>query len=226
MSTAAKPSWEPVWDNIFATRSWGSYPSENLIRFIAKNYYGAADRKKVKILDLGAGSGANTHYLAREGFDTYAIDGSAVAIDIIRERLAKDNLSATLFVGDVSNVPVEDGSLDCIVDVNCIMCNTFETSQEIIRNAVKKLKTGGRFYSMCGKAGTWGDGLGQKIAEDTYLDAPDGPYAHMGTVRFLRRENVEKLYAPLADLEINHSGFTRENGNKEITFWMISGVKK
>ncbi len=226
MSTPTAPTWQPLWDDIFTSRSWGTYPSENLIRFIAGKYYNAPDRKKVKILDLGAGTGANTMYLAREGFDTYAIDGSKVAIDLIQQKLTREGLKATLFVGDVGDLPVEDGSLDCIVDVNCIMCNNHEASKTIIANGARKLKTGGRIFSMGAKEGSWGEGLGKKISDDTYEDATEGPYANMGLVRFMKRKSIDELFASFTDLEINSCGFTRENGQYELTFWLISGIKK
>ena len=57
----------------------GEYLSEHVIRFVARNYYNT-DRSKVRILDFGCGQGAHTWYLAREGFDTYAFDGSSSAI--------------------------------------------------------------------------------------------------------------------------------------------------
>ncbi|EAI4546039.1 SAM-dependent methyltransferase, partial [Campylobacter jejuni] len=33
-----------LWENIFSQKEWGKYPSENLIRFIAKNFYNVKDR--------------------------------------------------------------------------------------------------------------------------------------------------------------------------------------
>lgn len=225
MPSTSTPSWEPLWDDIFASRSWGAYPSENLIRFIAKNYYNVPDRKKIKILDMGAGTGANTIYLAREGFDTYAIDGSAVAIDIIDQKLKRESLQATLASGDIGNLPFQDNSLDCIVEINCVMCNNFENSQKIIQHAVTKLKPGGRFFSMCAKEGSWGDGLGQKIEDGTYKDAPAGPYANMGTVRFLRRNQIQELFGCLQNIEINSSSTTRNNGEHDLSFWLIDGIK-
>ena len=32
-------SWDPVWENVFQNQSWGKYPSENLVRFVARNFY-------------------------------------------------------------------------------------------------------------------------------------------------------------------------------------------
>lgn len=70
-------SFSEEWEKIHSTQEWGRYPSETVIRFIARNYY-KTEREKIKILDFGCGAGAHTWYLAREGFDVYAFDGSKV----------------------------------------------------------------------------------------------------------------------------------------------------
>lgn len=64
-------SFSEEWEKIHSTQEWGRYPSETVIRFIARNYY-KTEREKIKILDFGCGAGAHTWYLAREGFDVYA----------------------------------------------------------------------------------------------------------------------------------------------------------
>ena len=44
-----------IWDSIFSSKEWGRYPSEDLIRFIARNFYKAEKRSSIKILELGCG---------------------------------------------------------------------------------------------------------------------------------------------------------------------------
>lgn len=44
------------WEEIHNNMEWGKYPSENVIRFIARNYYNE-DRGRIKILDFGCGGG-------------------------------------------------------------------------------------------------------------------------------------------------------------------------
>ena len=73
-------SWDNTWDKIFQDNEWAKYPAEDLIRFIAKNFYNAEIRKKIKILDIGCGTGCNLWFLAREGFQVFGIDGSKNAI--------------------------------------------------------------------------------------------------------------------------------------------------
>lgn len=49
-------SFDEVWENIHATQEWGKYPSEQVIRFVARNYYGK-ERHSIKMLDFGVGGG-------------------------------------------------------------------------------------------------------------------------------------------------------------------------
>lgn len=72
-------TFDNIWEEVHNGREWGKYPSEDIIRFIARNYY-KKDRKNIKILDIGCGQGANTWYLANEKFNVYGFDGSESAI--------------------------------------------------------------------------------------------------------------------------------------------------
>ena len=91
-------SFDETWEKIHAAQEWGKYPSEPVIRFVARNYYNG-DRKAVKILDFGCGGGSHTWYLAREGFDTYGFDGSKSAVNKVEARLKKKNYRRILESG-------------------------------------------------------------------------------------------------------------------------------
>ena len=47
---------DKAWEEIHSSRDWGQYPSEHVIRFVARNYYNKK-RDEVKILDFGIGGG-------------------------------------------------------------------------------------------------------------------------------------------------------------------------
>lgn len=32
-------SWDPIWEKVFKDNEWGKYPGENLIQFVARNFY-------------------------------------------------------------------------------------------------------------------------------------------------------------------------------------------
>jgi len=69
-------------------------------------------------IDLGCGSGANVVYLAEEGFDSYGVDFSAVAIAKARERAAREGVDCTLVQGDLTAPLVvgAEGPFDILVD--------------------------------------------------------------------------------------------------------------
>jgi len=80
-------AWDPVWEQVFTSQAWGRYPGEDLIRFVARNFYAAPDRAAVRFLEVGCGTGTNLWFLAREGFAAHGIEGSATAAGIARTRL-------------------------------------------------------------------------------------------------------------------------------------------
>ena len=102
-------SWNPVWEDIHASREWGRYPPEELIRFVARNYYDHYPRNEIRFLDVGCGIGSATWYLCREGFTVSALDGAPTAVDKLRERLHSEGLTADVRVGDAAALPYEDG---------------------------------------------------------------------------------------------------------------------
>ena len=118
-------SFDTTWETIHATQEWGKYPAEPVIRFVARNYYNKV-RRTIKILDFCCGAGSNTWYLAREGFDVYAFDGSVSAVNKVEKRLEKENLKADLRVLDACEINYKDNFFDCVIDNVSIYANKYE----------------------------------------------------------------------------------------------------
>src|SRR5277367_945831 len=108
---------DPVWETLFAARAWGMYPSEAVIRGVMRTLGARSPRSGAAVLDLGTGPGANTWFLAREGFTVAGMDGSPTAIAQNRQRLAAEGLSADLRVGDITAaLPLQEGTFDLVLD--------------------------------------------------------------------------------------------------------------
>jgi 2-polyprenyl-3-methyl-5-hydroxy-6-metoxy-1,4-benzoquinol methylase len=132
-------SFDMVWEKIHATQEWGKYPSEPVIRFVARNY-GKMDRDSIKILDFGCGGGSHTWYLAREGFDVYAFDGSKSAVRKVGERLGQEGLAADLRVRDALELDYEEGFFDCVIDNATICANRYQNIIQMYSEIHKLLK--------------------------------------------------------------------------------------
>ena len=156
-----------IWEDIFQNNEWGKYPSLAVVRFVARNFYKAPNRKDIRILELGCGTGANLWYCAREGFSVIGLDGSKTAINTMISRFNAEHLNSNLIYardGDYSLTieDIEDDSLDAIIDVESLYCNSFSKTRQIIQKSFKKLKVGGKMMSQTFSDDTLGIGFNCK----------------------------------------------------------------
>ena len=94
----------PPWDS-------GISPPE-LMEFIKCNPPGRA-------LDLGCGTGTNVLTLAQLGWQVTGIDFAPRAISIARRKIQSENITANLYVGDVTRLDGIDGPFEFILDLGC-----------------------------------------------------------------------------------------------------------
>jgi tellurite methyltransferase len=78
----------------------------------------SGELKPSRALDLACGPGRNSLYLAEQGWHVTAVDGSALAIEILRERAARRNLAIDIRVSDLEQGPfaIEPGAYELICD--------------------------------------------------------------------------------------------------------------
>lgn len=220
-------TWDPIWNSVFSTQAWGKYPNEDLIRFVAGNYYKAPKRADVRLLEIGCGPGANVWYMAREGFTTCGVDGSEAAIAQAKARLDREvpGWSGELRVADIDKLPFTDETFDAVIDNDAVCCNSWEASQAIYAEAWRVLKKGGRLFSRTLGVGSWGDGEGEQVGRDAWLCAA-GPLKGVGLCRFTPAEDAAELIGPRFKIEsLESSERTMQNGTKRIRELMILAVK-
>lgn len=216
--------WNKGWDRIFEGNEWGKYPPEELIRFIASNYYNVPKRKSVKILEVGSGTGANLWYFAKEGFDVTGIDGSKVGTKRAAERLKDENLKVKLIRGDIINLPFGNNKFDCVIDNECIYANSYRDSKRILSEIYRVLKPKGKFYSRTFMAGSSGDGNGKKMdgEKNTYLEIFDGPFRKgYGIIRFTSEDEICDLYGDFNIESIDYLMRSKKNRRYDIKEWII-----
>lgn len=220
-----KKSFNEEWEYVHSTQEWGMYPAEHVIRFVARNYY-KEERDKVRILDFGCGAGAHTWYLAREGFDVYAFDGSKSAIEKAEHRFAREHLSAKFKVADALEAGYADEFFDAVIDNVCIYGNVLENIHIMYRDVYRMLCPGGRLLTTCFGKRTDGYGTGEKIEEDTYQKITEGALVGRGTTHFFTREALEDTLkqAGFSDVHVDCSLYT-DNG-VQIEQFIATAVKQ
>lgn len=217
-------AWDPVWERIFRERSrWGRYPPEELVRFMARHYYDAGDRRSVRVLEVGCGPGAGpSWYLAREGYALSGIDGSPTAIDKARQRFREERLEGEFVAGAADAMPWEAATFECVVDIACLQHNSERAAAAIVREIHRVLKPGGRHFSLTTRHGCWGEGTGTRIDATSWRDVTEGPFAAMGVVRFASGDSLRRLYADFSELELEYSIRSMGGGQREIANWIVT----
>ena len=158
-------AWDETWEDIFKSQAWGKYPGEDIVRFVARNFYKYEDRNAVQLLEVGCGPGANIWFMAREGFNVTGIDGSKTAIAHAKARLEHEvpDWQGRLDVGDMIKLPYCDKQFDGVLDIEASSTNSFANTQKIYQEAARVLKPHGLLYIKTFATGTWETKLARSL---------------------------------------------------------------
>ena len=225
-------AWDPVWERVFNSQAWGKYPGEDLIRFVARNFYAAPDRGAVRILEVGSGTGANLWFLAREGFAAYGVEGSPTAAEVSRQRLGAEcpgwneaPRSGHVVTGDIAQLPWPDDFFGAVIDSEAVYCNDYAESCAIYREMYRVTRPGGGLFVRTFASGSWGDGIGEQVGPRRFI-ADSGPLAGKGPSRFTSFEELPALLEPWQIVEINLATRTLDSQHEVIREWIVEGTKR
>ena len=221
--------WNPGWNRIFKENEWGKYPDTDVIRFVARNYFNVQNRRKVRLLEVGCGPGANILFFSKEGFDAVGVDGSELAIQRCQQRLADEHLTAELHISDIATLPLSKDSIDGVIDCECLYANSFKDSLHIMKEIHRVLKPGGLFFSMTFSVGSFGDGNGETLEGEpnTYTKIHDGAFHKgYGVIRLTPEKDIPELYGKYFEIisveYVHRSMNARKN---EVREWLVTTRK-
>ena len=189
------------------------YPNEEFLRFLGRHFFRTPtpERRDIRILEIGCGSGANLWVIGREGFQAHGLDLAPEAIALGRQMLAGWGVTdAQLQAGSMTDMPYEDTFFDAVVDVfsaNCLELADFRTC---LAEVARVLKPGGLFFSYApGKnSGAFQNHAPATLIDDSTLDGihrSDSPYTgNHYPFRFVTSEEYRSLLAE-AGLELTRA---------------------
>ena len=106
-----------IWEERYARgEAVNRYPHDMLVSFVFRRY-GQRERYKVRILDYGSGGGNHSAFLAKEGFDYYAIDYSQSAISLTSNTISSFGVTpdeSKLVCGNFKNLPFHENFFDAV----------------------------------------------------------------------------------------------------------------
>lgn len=167
------------------------YPFGELVPHVMRKF--AKDLRAgrpLKALELGCGTGNNLLFLAREGFDTVGVDGSASAVQRAKDFLSQEGQSAQVTVMDFTQLEFEDSSFDFILDRQSISCLTPPLLPALNEQITRLLKPEGYFLSFAysDRHGSITHDQGKELESHLWGHFKSGPFADMGRVILFSKE--------------------------------------
>lgn len=189
--------WDRAYSDGTAVRRW---PNEELVRFFGRRYFHILDRSHIKVLEVGCGAGGNLRMIALEGFEAHGIDSSAEAVERCKYGLVRQARMTLL--------PYGDGSLDCVCDVFSSYCLSYSDFGLFLKEVVRVLKPGGRFFSYAPSRGD----------KDHAFPGNDYPWRFIGPREYTWELGVRGLTVPYCETA------TRTYSGRPFEFVVIEGL--
>jgi len=217
------------WDDIYSGGCLASYPNIKIVSFMFRAFgKDRAAAKGIKALDLGCGGGNNTWFLAREGFDTYAVDGSEKAVALTKERLEKEGtVPARCVHGNFTRLPYDENFFDAVVDDFCVQANVMKDVKTIFGQVFRVLKPAGKYFGLLLSSANQEMMQGEEIEPGTFRGTRGERNARQRTVHFFSREELEELLsrAGFSAFEINSQIVTYANQTRQYQSWIVEAQK-
>lgn len=155
-----------------------------------------------KALDLGCGTGIYSVWLAGMGLDVTGIDASSNMLGIAKGKSTAASLNIDFLQADIHQLPFADQSFDLVV---CnIVLEFVENPPQVVKEALRVLKTGGRFVcGFIGKDSPWGRMYQKQGAEN-----PESVFAK---ATFFSPETVRNELSPIPPDKIQPGLYFSEN---------------
>lgn len=217
-----------IWQKNYINKRYNKYPFDEVVSFVMRNF--KKNKSKIKILDFGCGGGNNTLFLKIEGFDVYAIDGSAESIKITKEKLKNKIENKKIFRCDFKKTPFKNNTFDCIIDRQSLGQNSFKDIKKIVKEVKRILKRNGFFFSMCYSADHPHIKFGKQLKDNDTKDFIDGNFKNSGLTHFFTIKEIKKLYSDFKIIELvkqsNKSIFEDINSNYNSESFILILKKK
>lgn len=160
------------------------------------------EKKVKKILDFCCGTGRNSIFLSRKGFDVFGFDRSEIAIQTAIAKQEKDKTNVKFMLFRLKGrLPHEDNFFDAVIAVRALYQARMVDVERYAKEIYRITKTGGYLYIESDQQYTWNrkQSYGQVKTKEkgTYIHE-DGDYYHYFTkaeiIRLFRGYSTIRFY--------------------------------
>jgi ubiquinone/menaquinone biosynthesis C-methylase UbiE len=127
-------------------------------------------RRRLRVLDLGAGGGRHTMHLAQMGFLVVSLDVSETALRVLSRRVDESGLgNVTLVRHDMSRLPFVDGYFEGVISTNVIHHGLAREIRGVLREVRRVMKKGGAGLFVVVSDRDFRFGSGRRLEPKTFV---------------------------------------------------------
>jgi len=148
--SSQKESEEKSWDERYRTGElpWDTgRPDLYLVALVSK-----WPMVRGKALDIGCGTGTNSLWLARQGFEAIGMDVAEEAIAMARQRAVDQEVGCTFVCDDFLTADIAADSVSFAFDRGCLHTIAEEQREAFVKRVAALLVPGGLWLSLIGNA--------------------------------------------------------------------------
>ena len=206
---------DQIWEEIYKTSSWGSYPSEEAIRFYMRT---KRNFQQPEVLDIGSGQGALSWFMTREGAKVSAFDGAPTALKRLEELTASFGVSVENKIhGNILNPQnYINTPFDIMVDHYALYANPEEEIYKSYAAYHELLREGGFLLTCAFGEQCDGFGSGERVSENTWVEICEGSLKDRGMTTFWTEKRLTEVLTKIG-FEIDYT---------EVIYHTLSGVSQ
>lgn len=205
-------------------RQFNKWPYTEVVSEV-KRLYPSDTLRELSIAEIGCGTGNNLLFFASEGCRVSGLDYSETALMVARDLLTKNELEASLTVGDVTQaLPWKDECFDIMIDRGCLTQVSHQHLQSVMHEIHRVLKPGGHFFSFTLFGSNSTDlQYGVEIFPNTFSHFEKGYFSKIGMTSVFDHHSIEELWRCFTIIKWNENLLTNQlNGTKLTTYSVVA----
>jgi SAM-dependent methyltransferase len=215
--------WNFVYEKNLHRNNW---PFSDLISYTIK--HSKINKKKIRVLELGCGSGPNIPFFVSNNSEYFGLDGSTFMINQLKKKFPKlkNNLVACDFTREI---PFRK-TFDLVVDRSSLTHNSTSDIQNCLELIHKKLNSGGKYIGIDWHSTNHFEYKNGKTSSDSFTKNKfkTGQFKKLGNVHFSNKKHLLDIFEKFK-IEILEEKIVKRkipNDNKIFAVWNIVAKKK
>ena len=212
-------NWDKIYKNNLHLSTW---PWTDIVTLVNR-YTDYKIRKKLNIVEIGSGLGANINFLKKNNNNYFGNEESIIAYKFLKKNYNRINIKKSNFL----DCKYKDNFFDIVIDRASITHNSYNDIIKIIDKSYKILKPDGKFISTYLFSKNCSILKGYKKDTNTFKNIKNGFLSGVGTVSFFNKNNILELFTNkfnIIHLEHNKKNILQPS-LETISWWNIVGQK-